>query len=75
MHGGSGLSDDDFRTAVKCGIAKINIFTDLCLAGSAAMKKASDNGIGYLDARNMKVEAIKEEVKKKIILFGSQNRG
>ena len=75
MHGGSGLSDDDFRMAVKCGIAKINIFTDLCLAGSAAMKKASDNGIGYLDARNMKVEAIKDEVKKKILLFGSQNRG
>ena len=39
------------------------------------MKKASDDGIGYLDARNMKVEAIKDEVKKKILLFGSQNRG
>lgn len=29
LHGGSGLSDDDFRNTVKEGIAKVNIFTDL----------------------------------------------
>lgn len=74
MHGGSGLSDEDFKTAVGCGIAKINIFTDLCLAGSRAMKKASDENIGYLEARNMKVQSIKNEIKKKILLFGSNNR-
>ena len=33
LQGGSGLSDDDFKTAVKNGISKINIFTDLCIAG------------------------------------------
>lgn len=74
MHGGSGLTDDDFRTAVECGVAKINIFTDLCLAGSEAMRKASLENIGYLEARNMKVESIKDEVKKKILLFGSENK-
>lgn len=74
MHGGSGLTDENFRTAVKCGVAKINIFTDLCVAGSNAMKMASDEGIGYLEARNMKVREIKNEVKKKILLFGSDNR-
>lgn len=74
MHGGSGLTDEDFKTAIACGVAKINIFTDLCLAGSAAMKKAAEESIGYLDARNMKVESIKNEVKKKILLFGSNNR-
>ncbi len=74
MHGGSGLTDESFRTAVKCGVAKINIFTDLCVAGSNAMKRASDEGIGYLEARNMKVREIKNEVKKKILLFGSDDR-
>lgn len=74
MHGGSGLSDEDFKTAVKCGIAKINIFTDLCVAGSEAMRKAAEENIGYLEARNMKVRSIKEEVKKKILLFGSENK-
>ena len=68
LHGGSGLSDDDFRNTIRNGIAKVNIFTDLCLAGSSAMKEASDNNISYLDARNLKVNAIKEAVKKKMKL-------
>lgn len=74
LHGGSGLSDDDFRNTIRNGIAKVNIFTDLCLAGSRAMKEASDKNISYLDARNLKVNAIKEAVKKKMILFGSDGR-
>ena len=36
LHGGSGLSDDDFRNTVRDGIAKINIFTDMCVAGANA---------------------------------------
>ncbi len=71
LHGGSGLSDDDFRNCIAAGIAKVNIFTDLCLAGSGAMKQACEQGIGYLDCRNKKVDAIREEVKKKMKLFGS----
>ena len=27
LHGGSGLSDDDFRRSIACGISKVNIFT------------------------------------------------
>ena len=33
LHGGSGLSDDDFKNTIRNGIAKVNICTDLCLAG------------------------------------------
>ena len=29
LHGGSGISDDDFRLTVKEGICKINIFTEM----------------------------------------------
>ena len=70
LHGGSGLSDDDFRNCIEAGVSKVNIFTDLCIAGSAAMKKAADQGTDYLNCRKMKVEAIREEVKKKLLLFG-----
>ena len=70
LHGGSGLSDDDFRGTIKNGIAKVNIFTDLCLAGESAMKKGLEEGKSYLEIRNMKVEAIKNAVKRKIELFG-----
>lgn len=75
LHGGSGLSDDDFANAIKNGIAKVNIFTDLCIAGEKSMKESAEKGIGYLEARNAKVEAIKEAVKNKMRLFGSVNKG
>ena len=71
LHGGSGLTDLDFTTAIRDGIAKMNIFTDLCLAGESAMKKCSEEGTPYLLARNCKVEEIKKEVIKKMTLFGS----
>ena len=74
LHGGSGLSDDDFRNTIRCGIAKVNIFTDLTLAGDRAMKEATEKGIGYLETRNLKVKYIKEEVEKKMKLFGCDGR-
>ena len=75
LHGGSGLSDDDFRNTIKEGIAKVNIFTDLCVAGESAVKQAIAENKGYLEMRNMKVSAIKEAVKTKMRLFGSENKG
>ncbi len=71
LHGGSGLSDDDFRDTIKRGIAKINIFTDLCLAGTRAMAEGFEAGEDYLTIRNHKMSVIKEEVIKKLRLFGS----
>ncbi len=71
LHGGSGLSDDDFRDVIKNGIAKVNIFTDLLLAGSRAMAEGFDAGEDYLTIRNRKMEMIKNEVIRKIRLFGS----
>ena len=74
LHGGSGLSDDDFRNTIREGIAKVNIFTDLCLAGDRATADGNAQGIGYLETRNLKVQYIKEAVKEKIRLFGSEGK-
>lgn len=74
LHGGSGLSDDDFKNTIRNGIAKVNIFTDLCLAGESAMKDGEEKKLGYLETRNLKVEYIKEAVKHKMALFGSVNK-
>ena len=71
LHGGSGLSDDDFRQSIAGGIAKVNIFTDLCLAGNRAMAQGLAEGKAYLDIRNRKVEEIKRAVVEKRSLFGS----
>lgn len=71
LHGGSGLSDDDFRNTVREGISKVNIFTDLCIAGANAMKDAANAGADYLKTREMRVKYINAAVKQKIKLFGS----
>ena len=41
LHGGSGLSDDDFRNTVAGGISKINVFTDVILAAKRAIDSAN----------------------------------
>ena len=74
LHGGSGLSDDDFKNTVREGIAKVNIFTDLCLAGEKSITESVLLNNGYLKMRNEKVSAMKEAVKVKIKLFGSENK-
>ena len=74
LHGGSGLSDDDFKNAIAAGISKVNIFTDLCLAGEQAMREGEATSLDYLKTRNLKVQTIGEAIKKKMKLFGSVNR-
>lgn len=74
LHGGSGLTDEDFKNTIEAGISKINIFTDLCLAGSLAMQEGCAEGLDYLKLRNRKVQIIKEAIKKKMRLFGSEQK-
>lgn len=74
LHGGSGLSDEDFRCTIREGIAKVNIFTDLCLAGAAASARAAQEGLDYLAMRSARVDAICEAVKTKMRLFGCAGR-
>ncbi len=38
LHGGSGLSDDDFRNCIKYGIRKINIYTDMVQAAVSRLR-------------------------------------
>ncbi len=75
LHGGSGLTDDDFCTAVQCGVCKINIFTDLNKAGKAGIEKGLQAGASdMMGLIPYEIEAMKEVVKEKICLFGSDGR-
>ena len=75
LHGGSGLSDDDFRKAVRRGVCKINIFTDLDKAGKAGIEKGLKNGAAsMMGLIPYEIEAMKEVVRNKIGLFGSDGR-
>lgn len=72
LHGGSGLSDDDFREAVKRGICKINIFTDLDKAGKNGVARGLEEGAASMCSLiPYEIEAMKAVVSEKIHLFGS----
>lgn len=75
LHGGSGLSDDDFKTAISRGISKVNIFTDINQAGAKAAVSAYRDGKGMTDMILPSIEAVKQSVMTKMRLFGSENRG
>lgn len=75
LHGGSGLSDDDFRTAVQLGICKVNIFTDIDKAGKAGIEEGLAAGAKtMMGLIPYEIAAMKKVVANKIELFGSVNK-
>ena len=75
LHGGSGLTDDDFRRAIKEGISKVNIFTDINVAAvEAEFKKFHSMDKGLIDLIPASVEAVKLETSKKMKLFSSDGK-
>ena len=77
MHGGSGLSKEEFQTAIRNGIRKINYYTYMTLAGGRAVKEAldqesPDENVFFHDIPMIAVEAMKENVKEAIQVFGME---
>lgn len=76
LHGGSGLTDDDFKQAIKEGISKVNIFTDINVAAvKAEFSRFTNMDKGIIDLIPAAVEAIKQETMRKMELFGSVGKG
>lgn len=72
LHGGSGLTDDDFKRAIKEGISKVNIFTDINVAAvKAELSRFTDMNKGIIDLIPAAVEAVKQETVAKLKLFSS----
>lgn len=70
LHGGSGLSDEDFRQSVTDGIAKINIFTDINEASVKAIIQVYREGMGITDVLPAARQAVREATEEKLQLFG-----
>lgn len=75
LHGGSGLSDDDFKNCIRNGISKINIFTDINIAAAKAAAGCYQEGAGLTDLMGRIVDSVKEATMVKMRLFGSVNKG
>ena len=75
LHGGSGLTDNDFKRAIQEGISKVNIFTDINVAAvKAEFERFSSMDKGLIDLIPAAVEAVKQESMKKMKLFSSDGK-
>ena len=74
LHGGSGLSDDDFRNTIANGIRKINICTEMCIAEYRAYAEAFANKESYEKSLILAKDAVKDVVVGKMNLFGSAGK-
>ena len=68
MHGGSGVSDADFRKVIQCGIRKINYYTYMAKAGSDALRGVEIPAM-YHDLEKVAKEAMKQNVRAAMKVF------
>lgn len=74
LHGGSGISDEDFTNAIKAGISIVHINTEIRLAYKNAIKLSlQDNPDEIAPYKFMKpaVEAVQKVVEKRLKLFNN----
>lgn len=76
LHGGSGLTDEDFRKAIEAGISKVNIFTDINVSAvEAALSHFTEMNKGIIDLLPSVRNAVKKSVMEKMRLFGCYEKG
>jgi ketose-bisphosphate aldolase len=75
LHGGSGISDQQIKKAVKLGISKVNVNTELRMA----WKQGIEKGIKGKEVKPYNIlpqaeKAVQKKVEEKIKLFSSLNK-
>jgi fructose-bisphosphate aldolase class II len=81
LHGGTGIPEHMVKKAISLGVSKINVNTELQLAFAAATRKYIEDGKDLegkgFDPRkllNPGYEAIKQVIREKILMFGSDHK-
>lgn len=76
LHGGTGLTETDFRNCITHEIKKVNIATATydCLARNVNVLAAEKPGFNYFDLSDTMVQAAYENVKKHMLLFGLKDK-
>jgi len=69
LHGGTGLSDEQFRRVIALGMRKINVATDLFMAQAGAC-----SGTDIFKNIAASVEAVRDTAARYIRLFGSEGK-
>lgn len=77
LHGGSGTPERDVKKAIRLGIVKVNINTELRLAFTNTLKQsleANPKEIVPYKYEDQTIKAVQKVVEDKIRLFGSKNK-
>ena len=78
LHGGSGTSDEQLRCAIQHGVTKINIYSDVVAAMNSGLKHKLNNisnpSTWPVYVFEEACKNMKETVRDKIRVFGSNNR-
>lgn len=68
MHGGSGVSEEDYKKVINLGVRKINYYTYMSKAGGAAVEQMNDKTF-FHDMEITAIEAMKKDVKNAMEIF------
>lgn len=76
LHGGTGLSEEDFKNCIIRGIRKINVATATFISVEQSVRKLYETkeDINYFNLHMAEVEGAYCNVKRYIKIFGSENR-
>lgn len=76
LHGGTGISPEDFVKCSKTGIKKINIATATFDSVENNVRETYKNGKiqGYYDLHEAEIEGAYKNAKRHILIFGSDNK-
>jgi fructose-bisphosphate aldolase class II len=76
LHGGSGISAEDFRHAIGLGINKININTETRVAYAHALLQAVQKREDYVPYHYLQsvIDAVSKLVEEKIVIFKSDKK-
>ena len=77
LHGGSGTPDDQIKTAIAAGVNNIHINTEIRVAYTMAIRTFLANNPEETTPYKIlapAIDAVREKVIEKLLLFRSQNR-
>ena len=74
IHGGSGLSDDQYRRLIAGGITKINYYTGLSDAAGKKLKEKHQSDLSYGRLQKNIKQSIAEEAERCMRLWGAAGR-
>jgi fructose-bisphosphate aldolase class II len=75
LHGGSGLSEEQFKTAIQAGISKVNIATDLLMRAADQVKNTIQSSKeSYFDIITALKDAVREGCEYYLDVFGASRK-